>query len=185
MINLSQFIRESSEVPMFKKFQMYFQSETYISENISDFNENAHNIVLPWHRKFSKYATLRRPDEILMMFYDVGLREIDMANIELTDFFPGVRLFELHDESGSTLAQWGFSPYRSFEQARSEEGLKEEDFVHNLFATYSLKNSNVSILDVTKDQSGIQSEDKGSLVDRVGKSLRNVKLPRIRKPSPA
>jgi len=147
MINLSQLARESPNYPLLKKFKSIFIPDTYLANNVLDYQENAPKLEFPAYKRFP--ITDKYMDRAYIIINNVGLKRYSLSDITLPNWFI------VHDDSSEEVVYWNendklFPTKTSFEQLQKNEGLKDDDFVSEVFLEYLIHNSMSSIVDVNK-----------------------------------
>ena len=162
MLNLSQLARESSNYPLLNKIQNIIDPDIYLAENIADYKENAPNFEFPWYKRFPLTE-----DRVYIIFQNIGIKTLeDEERIIIPNWFV------LHDDSGQELVYWNsdsklFPARASFEEIQETQGLKEEDWVYDVFIRYLIKSNFPSIAEVRKYNFSDKKPERDTLAERI------------------
>jgi len=164
MLNLSQIAKESSNYPVLRKIQNFKDPDVYLAENLADYHENAKLLEFPWYKRFPPSSKFR--DRAYIVFQNVGLKKLVNGEMEIPNWFV------LHDNSGLELVYWNadhelFPTLASFDEVQAEQGLKEDDWVYDVFVRYLIPNNLSSIVEVNRYRFSTKKPEKDFLAKRV------------------
>lgn len=165
MLNLSQLARESPEYPQLRKIRSIRDPDIYLAENLADYQENAQSLEFPWYKRFpfpDKFM-----DKAYIIFQNIGLKKLDHEGMEIPNWFV------LHDDSGQELIYWNanhelFPTTASFDEVQAEQGLKENDWVYDVFVRYLIPSNLPSVVEVNRYKFSNRKPEKDSLTERIG-----------------
>ena len=169
MLNLSQIILTSSEISLIKKIKRLIEPDIYIASNISDYKTSIDGLNYPW------YKGLPVPDRVInpsLRRYHIILNNLGITLLEEGDS-KEPQMFDLHDSSGHCVVPWFkrtniFQPYRSFEELQQEQGLKEDDWVHEVYILHWIEDgvSLPMIAHVKKNEFISALQEEGSIREK-------------------
>jgi hypothetical protein len=147
MINLSQLARESPDYPLLRKIKSALKPDIYLADDVLDYQENAPKLEFPAYKRFpfaSKFM-----DRAYIIINNVGIKKYSYNQVTLPDWFI------IHDDSAQEVAYWNandklFPTITSFEQLQESQGLKDDDYVSEVFLEFLIQNHMSSIVEVNK-----------------------------------
>ena len=79
--------------------------------------------------------------------------------------------FVLHDDSGLELVYWNadhelFPTLASFDEVQGQQGLKEDDWVYDVFVRYLIPHNLASVVEVNKYKFSSRKPERDSLAER-------------------
>jgi len=164
MLNLSHLARESPDYPLIKKIRSFRDPDIYLAENLADYKKNAPHLKFPWYKRFPFPDNFM--DRAYIIFNNIGLKTLSYHSNEIPDWFL------LHDDSGRELVFWNgnhdlFPTMDSFDNVRERQGLKDDDWVYDVFVRYLIHHDLPSIVEVNKYKPSNRKPEKDSLAERI------------------
>ncbi len=172
MLNLSQLARESPNVSFVRKIRSFRDPNIYLAENLADYQQNAPILDFPRYKRFLSQDKFM--DRAYIIFQNVGLKKLSHKRIEILNWFV------LHDDSGQELVYWNadhelFPTLASFDEVQEKQGLKEDDWVYDVFIRYLIPSNLPSVVEVNKYKFSNRKPEKDSLAeiikDKIGELL--------------
>ncbi len=164
MLNLSQLTRESQEYPLLGRIRSIRYPDIYLAENLADYQEDAQSLEFPWYKRFPFPDKFR--DRAYIIFQNIGLKKLTHKEMEIYNWFV------LHDESGQELVYWNanhelFPTLASFDEVQAEQGLKEDDWVYDVFIRYLIPSHLPSVVEVNRYKFSNKEHEKDFLAERI------------------
>lgn len=164
MLNLSQLARESPNYSIVRRIRSIRDPDIYLAENLADYQHNAQSLEFPWYKRFpfpDKFM-----DRAYIIFQNVGLKKLNYEEIEIPNWFI------LHDYSGQELIYWNadnesFPTVASFEEVQKQQGLKDDDWVYDVFVRYLIPSNLPSVVEVNRYKFSNRKPEIDSLAERI------------------
>jgi len=163
MLNLSQLARESHNYSKLEIIQSSLYPDIYLAQNLVDYQSNSRELKFPWYKSIIPNML---EDRAYIIFQNVGLKILVHEQVKFPNWFI------LHDDSGEELIYWNanhelFPATNSFRKAQQQSGLKNDDWVYDVFVRYLISKDLPSIVDVRKYKFSDKQPEKDSLVKRI------------------
>lgn len=163
MINISELGRQSPRWSWWQKLDSLQTPDIYLAENVADYLEDAPHIRWPRHKQFFCSPSPRA----YIILHNVGLSVPEKLR-ELQD----THWFIMHDKTGRDLMYWDpehplCAAEHSYEEAREEQGLTEDDWVYEVFFRYFINYGFRHIVEVKKSHFSRRRHATDSLRERI------------------
>ncbi|MFW6047365.1 MAG: hypothetical protein ACOCP4_06250 [Candidatus Woesearchaeota archaeon] len=164
MLNLSKLARDSPEYPIFRKIRSIRDPDIYLARSLADYKENTCSLDFPWYKRFP--FTDNFMDRAYIIFQNIGLKKLSYEEVENPNWFL------IHDKTGQEITYWNsdhdlFPTLTSFDELQSEQGLKEDYWVQDVFARYLISSNLLSIIEVNRNNFSNRKLEEESLVDKI------------------
>lgn len=165
MINISDIIRQQPETSFLRKIRSLRDPDIYFAENIRDYRENAPNLEFPWYKRDILFYS-DCDDRAYISIMNVELNKLKINNFEIPNWFI------IHDETYTEVVYWNANSdliptLHSFEELQEKQGLKDGDYVYDIFLRYLIKKDFTSIVEVRKYNFSNKKPEKESIIERV------------------
>ncbi len=174
MINLSELERESNTLSPLKKLKSHLLvSDIYFAESIKDYKEACLNLSYPWYKKFPIFSDIA--NQACIIIQNIKLQTYESyTNIP----YQNMNWFVIEDETDFDILYWNpkeiISPsINSYEELAQTQGLKENDFVYDIFFRKFLPDRCTHIIEVQKYNKKLIPNKKISLDERIKKFFPN------------
>lgn len=164
MLNLSQLERESQDYSLLRRIRSFRDPDIYLAEDLTDYQKNASELEFPGYKRFPFRDKFM--DRAYIIFQNIGLKKLIYEEMEVPDWFI------LHDDSGQELIYWNenhqlFPTIASFDEMQAEQGLKDDDWVYDVFVRYLISSNLPSVVEVNRYRFSNRKSEKDSLTDRI------------------
>ena len=170
MLNLSELGRASPDCSLWHKFRTFRDPDIYLVENMQDYIDNVRSIPFPWYKKPFPNILFSH-ERAYIIIPNVGIRTIEQElnlDVDMESNF-----FVVHDDTGLRVMYWGgeeenyFNSIQSFETASETQGLKDDDWVYDIFVRYIIKADLPTIIEVRKYKFSNKKPETKTLAERI------------------
>lgn len=171
MLNLSELDRASPDCSLWHKLRTFRDPDIYLVENMRDYTDNVQSIPFPWYKKPFPHKLFGYQERAYIIIHNVGIRTVEQ---ELNlDVDLRTNYFVVHDNTDLRVMYWGgeeenyFNSIQSFDTASEVQGLKEDDWVYDIFVKYIIKADLPIIIEVRKYKFSNRKPETKTLTEKI------------------
>ena len=176
MQNLSELGRASPDLSLWHKIRTFRDPDIYFVENMRDYIDNVRFIPFPWYKSPCPHKLFSYPERAYIIISNIGIRTVEQGlDIENTGYRSNY--FVVHDDTGLRVMYWGkgeeldVGSLQSFDTAADSQGLKDDDWVYDIFVRYIIKADLPTIIEVRKYKFSNRKPETKTLTERVKELL--------------